>query len=139
MPFAIPGTPPTVTSVSPVIQANNLLGGDTLTITGSLFASGATVSVGGTACTADTFVTATSITCIAPAKPAGSYAVVVTNPDTGFSAATTAVVSYASGPAEQYCCYHETMFGELSYHETIFGDFSHWGVTRATGRPGKGP
>eukprot|EP00798_Chlamydomonas_sp_ICE-L_P024847 gene24847-10503_t len=85
------GTPPTVTSVSPVVQTKNLLGGDTLTITGTLFVMGATVSIGGTACTSVTFVSATSITCTAPAKPAGSYPVVVTNLDAGYSTAENIV------------------------------------------------
>eukprot|EP00798_Chlamydomonas_sp_ICE-L_P023591 gene23591-9119_t len=53
----------------------------------------ATVGVGGTLCTDATFVSATSITCVAPAKPAGSYAVVVIKPDTGYDAATTVVVT----------------------------------------------
>eukprot|EP00798_Chlamydomonas_sp_ICE-L_P028595 gene28594-31762_t len=77
------GTSPTVSSVSPIIQPKHVLGGDKLTITGTLFAAGATVSVGGTTCPNVTVVSATSITCIAHAKPAGEYAVVVTNLDTG--------------------------------------------------------
>eukprot|EP00798_Chlamydomonas_sp_ICE-L_P009273 gene9273-16424_t len=91
------GTPPIVTAVSPIIQANNLSGGDNLTITGTGFVNGATVSVGDTACTSVPFVSATSLNCIAPAKPGGSYPIVVTNPDSGFSVATNVVVMYNSG------------------------------------------
>eukprot|EP00798_Chlamydomonas_sp_ICE-L_P026429 gene26429-17529_t len=79
-------TPPTVTAVSPIFQANNLSGGDLLTITGTGFVRSATVSVGGTQCTNVTFVSATTLTCTAPSKLGGSYPIVVTNPDSGFSA-----------------------------------------------------
>eukprot|EP00798_Chlamydomonas_sp_ICE-L_P030716 gene30717-35745_t len=48
---------------------------------------GASVSVGGTACTSVIVANSTSITCVALAKPAGSYAVVATNEDSGFSVA----------------------------------------------------
>eukprot|EP00798_Chlamydomonas_sp_ICE-L_P001194 gene1194-32534_t len=58
------GTPPTVTAVTPIIQPQFLLGGDTLTIKGTFFVTGATVSIGGTACSDVTLVQATSITCI---------------------------------------------------------------------------
>ena len=64
---------------------------------GTLFVTGATVGIGGDACTSVTLVGATSITCVAPAKSGGTYAVVVTNPDKSFSLATTVVVTYQSG------------------------------------------
>eukprot|EP00798_Chlamydomonas_sp_ICE-L_P006952 gene6952-3969_t len=91
------GTPPIVTAVSPIIQANNLSGGNNLTITGSAFVNGATVNVGDIACTKVTFVSATSLNCIAPAMPGGMYPIEVTNPDSGFSVATNVVVMYNSG------------------------------------------
>eukprot|EP00798_Chlamydomonas_sp_ICE-L_P022660 gene22660-29810_t len=90
------GTPPTVTSVSPVVQTKSLLGGDTLIITGTLFATGTTASIGGTTCTSVTYLSAASITCIAPAKPAGSYRVIVTNLDSGYSVAENVIVTYQS-------------------------------------------
>ncbi|MSW63064.1 MAG: hypothetical protein F2830_05340, partial [Actinobacteria bacterium] len=52
------------------------------------FVSGATVTVGGNACTSVVVVSATSITCTTPAGSAGAKDVVVTNSDTG--AATSA-------------------------------------------------
>eukprot|EP00798_Chlamydomonas_sp_ICE-L_P022677 gene22677-29830_t len=88
------GIPSVITAVSPIIQTKFLAGGDNLTITGSLFAAGATVMIGETACNNMIFVSATTLYCIAPAKPAGGHAVVVTNTDTGFNMAMTVVVTY---------------------------------------------
>jgi hypothetical protein len=57
-------------------------GGTSVTITGTNFAAGATVKLGGQSATS-VVVTATSITCRTPALPAGAlYDVVVTNPST---------------------------------------------------------
>jgi hypothetical protein len=80
--------PPTISGVSP--NAGALAGGTTLTISGSSFFTGATVTVGATACTSPTVVGPTSITCILPAMAAGAYDVVVTNPDTQFVTASSA-------------------------------------------------
>jgi large repetitive protein len=52
-----------------------------VTITGSGFAAGATVSIGGSAATGVAVANATSITAITPARPAGAADIVVTNPD----------------------------------------------------------
>ena len=72
---------PTVTSVSPSSGLNT--GGTPVTITGSGFVSGATVSVGGVTCTSPVFVSATSLTCTTGAHAAGVVDIVVTNPDSG--------------------------------------------------------
>ncbi len=71
---------PTVTSVTP----NNgvATGGTAVTIAGTNFVSGATVSFGGTAATNVIFVSATQITATTPAHAGGAVNVVVTNPDT---------------------------------------------------------
>lgn len=71
---------PTISAVSPATATT--AGGGMLTITGTDFQTGATVTVGGTACSNPT-VTPTSITCTIPAKAGscGAAAVVVTNPD----------------------------------------------------------
>eukprot|EP00798_Chlamydomonas_sp_ICE-L_P013027 gene13027-3488_t len=95
--------PPTVTKVSPVVQPMHLLGGDTLMITGTLFATGATILVGNTNCTGATVVSASSMTCVAPAMPAGEYAVSVTNTNTGRSNATAVVVRYAAYMGKSPC------------------------------------
>jgi IPT/TIG domain len=70
---------PTVTSVTP----NNgpITGGNAVTIAGTGFLAGATVSFSGTAATGVTVVSATSITATAPAHAAGAVNVAVTNTD----------------------------------------------------------
>jgi hypothetical protein len=71
--------PPTVTSVSP--GAGSTTGGTNVTVTGSNFVSGATLTFGGAAATQVVFVNATTITATTPAHAPGSVNVVVTNPD----------------------------------------------------------
>ena len=68
---------PTLTSVSP--SSGSVSGGTLVTITGTNFASGATVTFGGTAATKVTFVSSTSITVTTPVQTAGGVSVVVTN------------------------------------------------------------
>jgi len=78
---------PTVSSVSPSTSTNPEEGGDTLTILGTGFAAGATVTLvsGGTTltCGSPSVNTGTqTITCTTPTPPAsGAYDVVVTNTD----------------------------------------------------------
>ena len=79
-------TNPTITTVSP--SSGSTAGGTSITITGTGFAAGATVSVGGNACTSVVVVSATSITCTTPAGSAGAKDVVVTNSDTGAATST---------------------------------------------------
>src|ERR1019366_3912614 len=69
---------PAVTSVSP----NNgpAAGGTAVTITGANFATGATVTFGGTAATNVVVVNSTTITATTPAGSAGAVTVTVTNP-----------------------------------------------------------
>jgi hypothetical protein len=91
---------PTVTSVSP----NNgpLVGGTAITITGTNFAAGATVTIGGTAATNVVVVNATQITATTPAGSAGAATVAVTvngqtgNLANGFSYVTTPTVTSVS-------------------------------------------
>ena len=83
-------TPPSITSLSypsPVTAANPA-GGETITLTGSNFQSGATVTVGGTSSPTVSVVSSTSITFVTPAKTAGDYDVKVTNGN-GLSATLT--------------------------------------------------
>jgi hypothetical protein len=75
--LAIP--PPTVASIAPV--EGSMAGGTSITITGTGFSAGATVSIGGAAATAASVVSATSITATTPAGTAGAVDVVVTNAD----------------------------------------------------------
>jgi hypothetical protein len=71
------GAAPTVTGVSP--SSGSAAGGTAITITGTNFASGATVTVGGAACSNVVVVSPTSITCTTPARTAGTSSVVVTS------------------------------------------------------------
>jgi hypothetical protein len=67
----------TVTAISPTSGTTS--GGTAVTITGTNFTSGATVSFGGTAATNVSVVSSSSITATAPAHAAGAVNVVVTN------------------------------------------------------------
>lgn len=73
--------PPTVTVVAPVSGDND--GAVPITLTGTNFVDGATVTVGATSATSVVFVSPTSITAVVPigATPLGVVNVVVTNPD----------------------------------------------------------
>lgn len=70
---------PVVGSLDPT--GGTTAGGGALTITGTGFESGATVDVGGAAATSVVVVSATSITCVTPARTAGAKAVTVTTPN----------------------------------------------------------
>ncbi len=70
---------PTVTAISPTSGPTS--GGTSVTITGTGFVTGATVTFGGTSATNVTVVSSTSITATTPAHAAGTVNVVVTNPD----------------------------------------------------------
>lgn len=84
---------PTITNISPAGGATP--GGNTVTVTGTNFVSGAQVTVDGVA-TNETFVSATQITFVAPLHAAGATSVIVTNPDGRASNAAT--YTYAALP-----------------------------------------
>jgi LPXTG-motif cell wall-anchored protein len=69
----------TVTAISE--KQGPTAGGNTVTITGTGFVAGATVTIGGKACTNVVVVSATSITCVVPAGVASVVDVVVLNGD----------------------------------------------------------
>lgn len=75
--FTYVSSPPTVTAVSP--NSGSTSGGTAVTITGTNFVSGATVTFGGTAATNVTVVSSTSLTATTPAHAAGAVNVVVTD------------------------------------------------------------
>lgn len=83
--------PPTITQVSP--SSGPTAGGTAITITGTNFVTGATVTVGGVAATNVTVVNATTITAVTPAHAAGAVSVVVTNPD-GASVTSVSAFTY---------------------------------------------
>jgi hypothetical protein len=71
------GSAPTVSSISPNTGSSN--GGTSVTIKGTNFASGSTVTFGGTAASNVTVVSSTSITAATPAHAAGAVNVVVSD------------------------------------------------------------
>jgi hypothetical protein len=91
-----PGAP-TVTSITPTSGTAN--GSTLVTITGTGFQSGASVKLGGTAATAVTVVSGTSITAMAAAHVAGAVNVVVTNTDSQSGILTNGYTYIAGGPA----------------------------------------
>lgn len=80
--FPVGGPPPpvapTVSTVSPA--SGTTAGGTAVTITGTGFQSGASVSFGGTNATSVTFNSANQLTATTPARAAGAVTVTVTNP-----------------------------------------------------------
>lgn len=78
-------TNPTISSIAypGSATAADPAGGETITVTGTGFNAGATVTVGGTTAPAVSYVSGTQITFTTPAKAAGDYDIVVTNTDTG--------------------------------------------------------
>jgi hypothetical protein len=74
-----PAPGPVVSSVAP--GTGSTTGGTEVTITGSNFAAGATVTVGGSAATGVSVVNSTTITATTPAHAAGMVSVTVTNVD----------------------------------------------------------
>jgi len=87
---------PTVTSISPT--TGSVAGSTAVTIKGTGFAAGATVTFGGNAATSVTVVNSTSIKATSPAHAAGSVTVTVTN-SSGLSASLTNGFTYTSGVA----------------------------------------
>src|SRR5437899_443964 len=85
---------PTVSAISP--SSGTSSGGTAVTVTGTGFAAGATVSLGGTAATNVTVVSSTSLTASTAAHAAGVVNVVVTNSD-GQSGTLTGGYTYTPG------------------------------------------
>lgn len=71
---------PAVSSIAPNTGTSD--GGDSVTITGINFVSGASVKIGANSAAGVTFVNSTSITCTTPSGAIGGANVVVTNPST---------------------------------------------------------
>ncbi len=92
-----PNPAPTVTSITP--NSGNINGGTAVTVTGTGFLAGATVSIGGSAATGVTMVSSTSITATTPAHAAGAVSVVVTNTDAQSGTLTGGFTFNTSNPA----------------------------------------
>lgn len=107
---ATPNTAPIVSTISPT--SGPTAGGTTVTISGTGFANGATVTFGSTAASNVNVLGSTTITAVAPAHASGAVNVVVTNPGgqsgtktngytyttSGTPAPTVSTVSPSSGP-----------------------------------------
>ncbi|HKG97022.1 MAG TPA: IPT/TIG domain-containing protein, partial [Pyrinomonadaceae bacterium] len=91
-----PNTAPIISGLSPTSGPAG--GGTTVTISGTGFATGATVSFGGAAASNVNVVGSTTITAVTPAHASGPVNVVVTNPG-GQSATSTNGYSYAATAA----------------------------------------
>ena len=88
---------PTITSITPNTGA--VSGGTSVTVTGTGFLAGATVSMGGTAATNVNVVGGTSITATVPAHAAGAVSVAVTNADAQSASLNNGYTYTASNPA----------------------------------------
>jgi IPT/TIG domain-containing protein/fibronectin type III domain protein/thrombospondin type 3 repeat protein len=94
--YTAPAPAPTLTSISPT--SGPTAGGTVITLTGTNFASGATVTVGGTAATSVQFVSATQVRATSPAGTAGARTVQITV--NGQSASLSNAFTYtAAAPA----------------------------------------
>src|SRR6185369_6052579 len=91
----VPNTAPVVSGVSPA--SGVAAGGTSVTISGTGFASGASVSFGSSAATNVTVVGSTTITATTPAHSSGAVNVTVTNPG-GEAGTKTNGFTYASAP-----------------------------------------
>jgi hypothetical protein len=88
--------PPAMTSVTPATVST--AGGSTITIAGTGFQDGVTVTINGTAATSVTRVSATQVTAVVPPGTAGTASVQIANPD-GLYQALTTLLTYATGPS----------------------------------------
>jgi len=93
--YAGPPGPPSVTSTVP--NSGSVNGGNTVTVNGSGFNSGAVVSVGGIRCTTIIVSNSSTITATTPAHALGSADVVVTNMD-GQSSTLSGGFNYVTAP-----------------------------------------
>ncbi len=72
-------TPPNITGISP--SSGALVGGTSVTITGTNFTGATSVTFGGLRATSFNVLNSTTITCIAPARSAGAVGIIVTTED----------------------------------------------------------
>lgn len=87
---------PTLTAVTP--SSGPKVGGTVITITGTNFLAGTTVTIGSVAATNVTFNSATQITATTPAQAAGTYGVTVTLPDAQYATLGSAF-TYIEAPS----------------------------------------
>lgn len=123
---------PHLTSVSPATSPTT--GGVAITLTGTGFLPGSTVTLGGTAATSVTVVNSGSITAKTPAHAAGAVDVVVTNPD-GKTAALVDGVEYIAPPG-RFTASPATGFTTGGLTVTLSGsDFRSGATVKVRGTP----
>ena len=93
---ATPNTAPVISTLSPT--SGEAAGGTTVTISGTGFANGASVSFGGTPASNVNVVGSTTIIAVTPPHASGQVNVVVTNPDSQSTTSTNGY-TYAATPA----------------------------------------
>ena len=91
---------PRITSINYIGDdtAADIAGGQTITLSGSGYQTGATVLINGTPVSLVTFVNSTTLTFTSPAMSAGGYVVYVINPDGG-TALSVPGIQYSGVPA----------------------------------------
>jgi hypothetical protein len=93
---ALAAAQPTLSSITPT--SGSTAGGTSVTLTGTGFVAGASVSFGGSAATNVVVVSSTSITAKTPAHAAGTVGVTVTNPDGTSATLSNSVVQPVTNP-----------------------------------------
>lgn len=91
---------PTVTAINP--SSGNVIGSETVTITGTNFTGATGVSIGGTPVISFTVLSATSITAVTPAHAMGTASVVVSNAGSASAANTLYTYLPALFTQQQY-------------------------------------
>ncbi len=124
---------PSITSLSP--SSGTTLGGDPITITGTSFASGATVTFAGVAPTSLTVVSSTTITCTTPSGSAGAVNVVITNTN-GLSGTSTGGFTYVA-PSAAFPITNGPILSSALSGTTLFlgGSFTRIGSYTGAGVP----
>jgi hypothetical protein len=97
-PSCMATTGPAVASISPATGPTT--GAQPVTISGSGFVAGATVTIGGNAATAVAVLNSTTVTAVTPSHAAGTVSVIVTNPANGRAVlrAATSTAPRCPGP-----------------------------------------
>ncbi len=116
--YTAPPPAPTVTGISPT--SGTTAGGTPVTITGTNFQTGATVSLGGTAATGVTVTPPNTINATTGAHAAGLVNVVVTNPDSQSGTLTNGYTYTAPPPAPTITSFSPTS-GAVGASVTING------------------
>ncbi len=126
---------PVLTSVSP--ESGIQAGGTALTLTGTHFIYGATVTIGGAACTSVVHVDRQTITCVSPAGSEGDEDIVVTNPDNQTDTLADGFTYIPNFPALAHALYVDGNYssGLFAGLATTGGTSANNDLTEATNPP----